>query len=250
MHSKSTLLVTLYSIVLVLAVGEAVLGSFCAGLQLMTQWTFSPAAIFGGMIAVVGAFTCIWVSVLLWYHTRRIGSPQALARDSTHLASFICFNIAWFALTIMLGSQIPVQCTFSQFQPYNFQTYNLVQHDETTCSFVASPMAIAGLLCILSGCTSGILYRAYRSRPPPTLSAPPLPIKRHKIQTEQFCEMYNIDDVTCARLKSVGFRPGDPTEPKADDDLKEAGFDLFTWKRVHAANLRFKAELAAGTFDP
>jgi hypothetical protein len=61
--------------------------------------------------------------------------------------------------------------------------------------------------------------------------------------------MYDIDDVTCARLKSVGFRPGDPTEPKADDDLKEAGFDLFTWKRVHAANLRFKAELAVGTFD-
>ncbi|KAF8501153.1 hypothetical protein F5888DRAFT_1632919 [Russula emetica] len=90
----------------------------------------------------------------------------------------------------------------------------------------------------------------------PTLSntsgprpAPPSPVRRHSITAEKFCELYNIDDVDCERLKDVGFRPGDGTEPKADDDLEEAGFTIFGWKRVHQANLRFKADLAAGMFD-
>ncbi|KAF8495257.1 hypothetical protein F5888DRAFT_1635740 [Russula emetica] len=90
----------------------------------------------------------------------------------------------------------------------------------------------------------------------PTLSntsgprpAPPSPIRRHSITAEKFCELYNIDDVDCERLKDVGFQPGDGTKPKADDDLKEAGFTIFGWKRVHQANLRFKADLAAGMFD-
>lgn len=89
--------------------------------------------------------------------------------------------------------------------------------------------------------------------PPLSRSAPRTPpsspIRRHSITTEKFCEIYNIDDVDCERLKDVGFRPGDGTEPKADDDLKEAGFTIFGWKRVHQANIRFKADLAAGVFD-
>lgn len=69
------------------------------------------------------------------------------------------------------------------------------------------------------------------------------------MQTDEFCDKYDIDEVAGERLKSVGFRPGDPTDAKLDPDLKEAGFDIFTWKRIHAANLRFKADLAAGVFD-
>jgi hypothetical protein len=80
-------------------------------------------------------------------------------------------------------------------------------------------------------------------------TAPPSPIRRHSITTEKFCEIYNIDDVDCQRLKDVGFWPGDGTEPRADEDLKEMGFTIFSWKHIHQANLRFKADLAAGVFD-
>jgi hypothetical protein len=89
-------------------------------------------------------------------------------------------------------------------------------------------------------------------------SAPPLPdasqprtspVKRRTVSVEVFCDRYNIDPVDCTRLTEVGFRPGDPTEPKPDEDLKEAGFTIFGWKRIHNTNLLFKSDLAAGTFD-
>ncbi|KAJ7744873.1 hypothetical protein B0H16DRAFT_1857035 [Mycena metata] len=44
------------------------------------------------------------------------------------------------------------------------------------------------------------------------------------------------------------FRPGDTTEPKPDDEVKQVGFALFSWRRIHEANVRFKAELAGGKF--
>jgi hypothetical protein len=82
-----------------------------------------------------------------------------------------------------------------------------------------------------------------------TRTAPPSPVKRHSVTTEQFCELYDIDDVDCVRLKDVGFRAGDSTDAKVDDDLKEAGFTIFSWRRIHQANLRFKADLAAGAYN-
>ncbi|KAJ6594609.1 hypothetical protein B0H19DRAFT_1096196 [Mycena capillaripes] len=80
-------------------------------------------------------------------------------------------------------------------------------------------------------------------------TAPPSPVKRHHVTVERFCEVYDIDAVDCAQLQEVGFRPGDLTEPKPDDDLKEAGFSIFGWKRIHAANVRFKGDLGTGKFD-
>jgi hypothetical protein len=47
----------------------------------------------------------------------------------------------------------------------------------------------------------------------------------------------------------VGFRPGDRTEDTLDDELKKMDFTFFSWKRIHGANLRFKADLATGTYD-
>ncbi|KAJ7733342.1 hypothetical protein B0H16DRAFT_1579863 [Mycena metata] len=79
-------------------------------------------------------------------------------------------------------------------------------------------------------------------------SAPPSPVKPHTVTLEQFCELYNIDAIDCARLMELGFRPGDTTEPKPDDEVKQVGFALFSWRRIHEANVRFKAELAGGKF--
>ncbi|KAJ7937638.1 hypothetical protein B0H13DRAFT_1852273 [Mycena leptocephala] len=81
-------------------------------------------------------------------------------------------------------------------------------------------------------------------------TAPPSPVKRHSVSVERFCDDYDIDAVDCTRLSAVGFRPGDPTEPKPDEDLRDAGFSIFGWKRIHNGNLRFKVDLAAGRFDP
>lgn len=50
-------------------------------------------------------------------------------------------------------------------------------------------------------------------------------------------------------MNAVGFLPGDQTESTLNDDLRGAGFTIFGWKRVHNANVRFKADLAAGRFD-
>lgn len=80
-------------------------------------------------------------------------------------------------------------------------------------------------------------------------TALPSPIKRHSVTTDQFCERYEIDGPDCALLKQIGFKPGDLTDAKLDEDLKDAGFTIFSWKRVHLANLRFKADLSAGVFD-
>lgn len=80
-------------------------------------------------------------------------------------------------------------------------------------------------------------------------TAPPSPVKRHSVTTDQFWDVYNIDEVDCTRLKDLGFRPRDTTDSKVDNDLKEAGFTVFSWKRIHEANTRFKADLAAGLYD-
>lgn len=90
-----------------------------------------------------------------------------------------------------------------------------------------------------------------RPSTPPTALQPslPSPIKRHSVTTDQFGELYEIDNKDVALLKEIGFKPGDLTDSTLDKDLKEAGFTIFSWKRVHLANLRFKADLVAGNFD-
>ncbi|KAJ6587536.1 hypothetical protein DFH09DRAFT_1359243 [Mycena vulgaris] len=80
-------------------------------------------------------------------------------------------------------------------------------------------------------------------------SLPPSPIKRHTVSTERFCEIYEIDADDCGLLKHVGFRPGDVTAEAVEPALAKEGFTIFSWKRVHHANLRFKADLRAGMFD-
>lgn len=80
-------------------------------------------------------------------------------------------------------------------------------------------------------------------------TAPPSPAKRHSVTVEQFCDFYDIDEVDCTRLKDVGFRPGDPTDAQLDEELRKAGFAHFSWKRIHSANMRFRADVAAGQFD-
>ncbi|KAJ6521639.1 hypothetical protein DFH09DRAFT_1424717 [Mycena vulgaris] len=80
-------------------------------------------------------------------------------------------------------------------------------------------------------------------------SLPPSPIKCHTVSTERFCEIYEIDADDCGLLKHVGFRPGDVTAEAVEPALAMEGFTIFSWKRVHHANLRFKAELRTGMFD-
>ena len=72
------------------------------------------------------------------------------------------------------------------------------------------------------------------------------PVKRHNVTTERFCQVYGLDDGDAILLNEVGFRPGDKTEAALDDELKNIGFTFFSWKQIHIANLRFKADLAAG----
>jgi len=125
--------------------------------------------------------------------------------------------------------------------------------------FIASLLfqlgGLCGLLLNLSTVLQGSSARLTSHPSSPTLSngrpctAPSSPIRQHSITIEKFYELYNIDDVDCERLKDVGFRPGDGTEPRADDDLKEVGFTISGWKCIHQANLRFKADLSAGVFD-
>ncbi|KAJ7079194.1 hypothetical protein C8R44DRAFT_754705 [Mycena epipterygia] len=80
-------------------------------------------------------------------------------------------------------------------------------------------------------------------------TAPPSPVKRHNVTLERFCDSYGIDEGNAALLREVGFRPGDPTDPTVDDELKKMGFTIFSWRRIHAANIRFKADLANGHFE-
>ncbi|KAJ7873625.1 hypothetical protein B0H14DRAFT_3438192 [Mycena olivaceomarginata] len=84
---------------------------------------------------------------------------------------------------------------------------------------------------------------------PHSRSAPSSPVKRHTVSLAQFAENYNLEDGDAALLVEVGFRPGDPTEATLDEELKKIGFTFFSWKRIHNANVRFKADLAAGKYD-
>ncbi|KAJ7921024.1 hypothetical protein B0H13DRAFT_2418679 [Mycena leptocephala] len=85
--------------------------------------------------------------------------------------------------------------------------------------------------------------------PPVPRSVPSSPLKRHTVSLAQFADDYNLEDGDTALLAEVGFRPGDPTEATLDEELKKVGFTFFSWKRIHAANVRFKADLAAARFD-
>lgn len=80
-------------------------------------------------------------------------------------------------------------------------------------------------------------------------SAPPSPVKRHGVSVDQFIQLYNLEDSDAVLLKEVGFRPGDPTTAALDNELKAIGFTFFSWRRIHHANIRFKADLASGTYD-
>ncbi|KAJ7106894.1 hypothetical protein C8R44DRAFT_744774 [Mycena epipterygia] len=80
-------------------------------------------------------------------------------------------------------------------------------------------------------------------------TAPPSPVKRHNVTLERFCDSYGIDEGNAALLREVGFCPGDPTDPTVDDELKKMGFTIFSWRRIHAANIHFKADLANGHFE-
>lgn len=87
--------------------------------------------------------------------------------------------------------------------------------------------------------------------PPPPLqqSAPPSPVKPHSVSIADFAKTYNLADGDVELLTQVGFRPGDATEASLHEDLKSAGFTFFSWRRIHTANVRFKADLARGTYD-
>jgi hypothetical protein len=74
-------------------------------------------------------------------------------------------------------------------------------------------------------------------------------MKRHTVSLAQFAENYNLEDGDAALLMEVSFRPGDPTEATLDEELKKMGFTFFSWKRIHNANVRFKADLAAGIYN-
>ncbi|KAJ7728752.1 hypothetical protein B0H16DRAFT_1470341 [Mycena metata] len=80
-------------------------------------------------------------------------------------------------------------------------------------------------------------------------TAPPSPVKDHSVTLENFCTLYGIPAAERTRLEDVGFLPGDQTDGALSDDLRGAGFTILGWKRVHNANVRFKADLAAGRFD-
>lgn len=113
-----------------------------------------------------------------------------------------------------------------------------------------SNMSVSDLLVASLLAQSGGLSRILPQFPGSgTRTTPPSPVKRHSVTTEQFCELYGIDDVDCVCLKDVGFRAGDSTDAKVDDDLKEAGFTIFSWRRIHHANVRFKSDLAAGVYN-
>ncbi|KAJ7705750.1 hypothetical protein B0H16DRAFT_1826467 [Mycena metata] len=87
--------------------------------------------------------------------------------------------------------------------------------------------------------------------PPPPLqqSAPPSPVKPHSVLIADFAKTYNLADGDVELLTQVGFRPGDATEASLHEDLKSAGFTFLSWRRIHTANVRFKADLARGTYD-
>ncbi|KAJ7614234.1 hypothetical protein DFH06DRAFT_1344194 [Mycena polygramma] len=80
-------------------------------------------------------------------------------------------------------------------------------------------------------------------------SVPPSPVKRHAVSVDRFAEIYNLESGDVALCKEVGFRPGDPTEATLHDELKKVGFTFFSWTRVHTANVQFKKDLAAGSYD-
>ncbi|KAK7059335.1 hypothetical protein R3P38DRAFT_3167664 [Favolaschia claudopus] len=119
---------------------------------------------------------------------------------------------------------------------------------------LAALLANGSLGALLGSSNNAATLSTAPAAPPPQPSSPkrthpPSPVKRHTVSLDNFCDMYDIDAATCALLAEVGFRPGDVTEFEPDEALKQAGFTIFGWRRVHNANLRFKAALAEGTFN-
>ncbi|KAK7037181.1 hypothetical protein R3P38DRAFT_3481279 [Favolaschia claudopus] len=122
--------------------------------------------------------------------------------------------------------------------------------------FLASLMSGGGLPALfpqLSPANHASTPAGVPAIPSPSLSqprsAPPSPVKRHNVQLDQFCDLYGFAEGDASLLKDVGFRPGDKTPSTLDDELQKAGFTIFSWRRIHNANVRFKGDLASGVFD-
>ncbi|KAK7025849.1 hypothetical protein R3P38DRAFT_3193461 [Favolaschia claudopus] len=99
-----------------------------------------------------------------------------------------------------------------------------------------------------NGSATSVSTPASAPPPPPNPSGPPpSPVKRHSVSLDAFCDMYDIDASTRALLAEVGFLPGDPTELQPDEDLKQVGFSIYGWRRVHMVNLCFMTALADGS---
>ncbi|KAJ7800230.1 hypothetical protein B0H14DRAFT_3885700 [Mycena olivaceomarginata] len=87
------------------------------------------------------------------------------------------------------------------------------------------------------------------SNPANPCSAPPSRVKHHKVMVDQFCDIYSLEDDDTVHPKEVRFRPGDQTTPTVDEELKSMGFTVFCWRWIYNANMKFKADLAAGMHD-
>ncbi|KAJ7880812.1 hypothetical protein B0H14DRAFT_3764552 [Mycena olivaceomarginata] len=117
---------------------------------------------------------------------------------------------------------------------------------------LATLLSSGGLGALLNpGALHGPTARSTPLSNPPAnpRSTPPSPIKRHKVTVDQFCDIYGLEDDDAVLLKEVRFRPGDQTTPTVDEELKSMGFTVFSWRRIHNANMKFKADLAAGMHD-
>ncbi|KAF8064903.1 hypothetical protein FPV67DRAFT_160394 [Lyophyllum atratum] len=101
---------TFYSLTLALGVCETVI----AAVNTINKGFAPYMQIFSGITAGWALVTWIWISVLLSCNNRPLSS-HALTRASTHFKSFTVFAVTWLALTIMLGTQFPLQCDFKTY---------------------------------------------------------------------------------------------------------------------------------------
>ncbi|KAF8063427.1 hypothetical protein FPV67DRAFT_243266 [Lyophyllum atratum] len=118
-----------------------------------TYYGFAPYMFIFTCIGLVwSTMTWVWTSVLLSYSNRPLSSHK-LTRASVHFASFTFFAVTWLALTIMFGTQFPLQCDFDR--PSDGEAY-------TWCPLGKTTFALSIVLWIFSMVSAAVVYVSAR----------------------------------------------------------------------------------------
>ncbi|SJL03445.1 uncharacterized protein ARMOST_06800 [Armillaria ostoyae] len=144
----------LYSTILTLSVlqaGIALTGAIFHRDTNRRSWV--TQTIFESFTTFFAVVTAMWMCTLL-FNNAKPHSTHLFARFITHIYSLGLLTIIWLALALMLSPQLPHNCDYYALPPDT--------PEDKWCSFNATSMALACMICVFCGVTTYLVLRSSR----------------------------------------------------------------------------------------